>query len=79
MTTENPVCFLAQECSKRVEDTTARESVEIVFSAFKRMFGEHLNSLKWKNMVKHRISVATYNMQLTDMCAVPVVQRPPVH
>ena len=25
--------------------------VEIVFSAFKRMFGEHLYSLKWKNMV----------------------------
>ena len=25
--------------------------VEIVFSAFKRMFGEHLYSLKWKNMI----------------------------
>lgn len=25
--------------------------VEIVFSAFKRMFGEHTYSLKWKNRV----------------------------
>ena len=28
-----------------------RRIVEIVFSAFKRMFGEHLYSLKWKNMI----------------------------
>ena len=41
--------------------------VEIVFSAFKRMFGEHLYSLKWKNMVQEvRIKVATYN-RLVDM------------
>ena len=41
--------------------------VEIVFSAFKRMFGEHLYSLKWKNMVQEvRIKVAAYNM-LVDM------------
>ena len=39
----------------------------IVFSAFKRMFGEHLYSLKWKNMVQEvRIKVATYN-RLVDM------------
>ena len=37
--------------------------VEIVFSAFKRMFGEQLYSLKWKNMVQEvRIKVAAYNM-----------------
>ena len=36
--------------------------VEIAFSAFKRMFGEHLYSLKWKNMVQEvRIKVAAYN------------------
>lgn len=36
--------------------------MEIVFSAFKRIFGEHLYSLKWKNMVQEvRIKVATYN------------------
>ena len=41
--------------------------VEIVFPAFKRMFGEHLYSLKWKNMVQEvRIKVATYN-RLIDM------------
>ena len=33
-----------------------------MFSAFKRMFGEHLYSLKWKNIVQEvRIKVATYN------------------
>ena len=43
--------------------------VEIVFSAFKRMFGEHLYSLKWKNMVQEvRIKAATYN-RLVDMGA----------
>ena len=40
---------------------------EIVFSAFKRMFGEHLYQLKWKNVVQEvRIKVATYN-RLVDM------------
>ena len=39
--------------------------VEIVFSAFS-MFGEHLYSLKWKNMVQEvRIKVATYNKLVT--------------
>ena len=43
--------------------------VKIVFSAFKRMFGEYLYSLKWKNMVqKVRIKVAAYN-RLVDMGA----------
>ena len=43
--------------------------MEIVFSAFKRMFGEHPYSLKWKNMVQEvRIKVATYN-RLVDMGA----------
>ena len=43
--------------------------VEIVFSAFKRMFGEHLYSLKWKNMVQEvRIKVTAYN-RLVDMGA----------
>ena len=43
--------------------------VEIVFSAFKRMFGEHLYSLKWKNMVQEvRIKVVAYN-RLVDMRA----------
>ena len=43
--------------------------VEIAFSAFKRMFGEHLCSLKWKNTVQEvRIKVATYN-RLVDMGA----------
>ena len=41
--------------------------VEIAPSAFKRMFGERLYSLKWKNMVQEvRIKVATYN-RLVDM------------
>ena len=40
-----------------------------MFSAFKRMFGEHLYSLKWQNMVQEvRIKVATYN-KLIDMGA----------
>ena len=35
---------------------------EIVFSTFKRMFGEHLYSLKRKNMVQEvRIKVTTFN------------------
>ena len=43
--------------------------VEIVFSAFKRMFGEHLYSLKWKNMIQEvNLKVATYN-KLIDMGA----------
>ena len=43
--------------------------VEIVFSAFKRMFGEHLYSLKWKNMVQEvNLKVAAYN-KLIDMGA----------
>ena len=41
--------------------------VEIVFSAFKKMFGEHLHSLKWKNMVQEvRIKVAMCS-KLVDM------------
>ena len=40
-----------------------------MFSAFKRMFGEHLHSLKRKNMVQEvRIKVATYN-KLVDIGA----------
>ena len=43
--------------------------MEIVFSAFKRMFGEHLYSLKWKNMVQEvNLKVAAYN-KLIDMGA----------
>ena len=43
--------------------------VEIVFSAFKRMFGEHLYSLKWKNMIQEvNLKVAAYN-KLIDMGA----------
>ena len=43
--------------------------MEIAPSAFKRMFGERLYSLKWKNMVQEvRIKVATYN-RLVDMGA----------
>ena len=43
--------------------------VEIAPSAFKRMFGERLYSLKWKNMVQEvRIKVAAYN-RLVDMGA----------
>ena len=42
--------------------------VEIVFSAFKRM-GEHLYSLKWKNMIQEvNLKVSTYN-KLIDMGA----------
>ena len=42
---------------------------EIVFPAFKRMFGGHLYSLKWKNMVQEvQIKVATYNRRV-DMGA----------
>lgn len=41
--------------------------VEIVFSAFKRMFGESLYSLKWDNMVQEvNLKVATYN-KMIDM------------
>ena len=57
-----------EEWKKKVE-YGKRWLVEIVFSAFKRMFGEHLYSLKWKNMVQEvRIKVATYN-RLIDMGA----------
>ena len=43
--------------------------MEIVFSAFKRMFGEHLYSLKWKNMIQEgNLKVAAYN-KLIDMGA----------
>ena len=43
--------------------------VEIVFSAFKRMFGEHLYSLKWKNMIQEvNLKVTAYN-KLIDMGA----------
>ena len=57
-----------EEWKKKVE-YGKRWLVEIVFSAFKRMFGEHLYSLKWKNMVQEvRIKVATYN-RLVDMGA----------
>ena len=57
-----------EEWKKKVE-YGKRRLVEIVFSAFKRMFGEHLYSLKWKNMVQEvRIKVATYN-RLVDMGA----------
>ena len=59
---------LREEWKKRVE-YGKRWLVEIVFSAFKRMFGEHLYSLKWKNMVQEvRIKAATYN-RLVDMGA----------
>ena len=57
-----------EEWKKKVE-YGKRWLVEIVFSAFKRMFGEHLYSLKWKNMVQEvRIKVATHN-RLVDMGA----------
>ncbi len=50
-----------EEWKKRVK-YGRRWLVEIVFSAFKRIFGEHPYSLKWKNMVQEaRIKVATYN------------------
>ncbi len=49
--------------------TTSVPWVEIVFSAFKRMFGEHLYSLKWKNMIQEvNLKVAAYN-KLIDMGA----------
>ena len=49
---------LREEWKKKAE-YGKRWLVEIVFSAFKRMFGEHLYSLKWKNMVQEvRIKVA---------------------
>ena len=55
-----------EEWKKKVE-YGKRWLAEIAFSAFKRMFGEHLYSLKWKNMVQEvRIKVATYN-RLVDM------------
>ena len=54
---------------KKKAEYGKRWLVEIVFSAFKRMFGGHLYSLKWKNMVQEvRIKVATYN-RLVDMGA----------
>ena len=54
---------------KRKVEYGERWLVEIVFSAFKRMFGEYLYSLKWKSMVQEvRIKVATYN-RLVDMGA----------
>ena len=57
-----------EEWKKKVE-YGKRWLVETMFSAFKRMFGEHLYSLKWKNMVQEvRIKVATYN-KLIDMGA----------
>ena len=58
-----------EEWKKKVE-YGKRWLVEIVFSAFKRMFGEHLYSMVWwKNMVQEvRIKVATYN-KLVDMGA----------
>ncbi len=36
--------------------------VESVFSAFKRLFGEHLMALKWDNIMQEvRLKVALYN------------------
>ncbi len=36
--------------------------VESVFSAFKRLFGEHLMALKWDNIIQEvRLKVALYN------------------
>ena len=36
--------------------------VEYVFSAFKRMFGDHLLSLKWENIIQEmKLKVGTYN------------------
>ena len=59
---------LREEWKKNAE-YDKRWLVEIVFSAFKRMFGEHLYSLKWKNMVQEvRIKAAAYN-RLVDMGA----------
>ena len=59
---------LREEWKKRVE-YGKRRLAEIVFSAFERMFGGHLYSLKWKNMVQEvRIKAATYN-RLADMGA----------
>ena len=43
--------------------------MEIVFSAFKKMLGEHLYSLKWKNMIQEvNLKVTAYN-KLIDMRA----------
>ena len=59
---------LREEWKKRVK-YGKRWLAEIAFSTFKRMFGEHLYSLKWKNMVQEvRIKAATYN-RLVDMGA----------
>ena len=36
--------------------------IEIIISAFKRMFGDHLHSRKWENMVQEiKLRVAQYN------------------
>ena len=57
-----------EEWKERVE-YGKRWLVEIVFSVLKKILGEHLYSLKWKNMVQEiGIKVVTYN-KLVEMGA----------
>ena len=73
---DSRVWKMSNDEKKRLREEWKKKAVygkkwlaEIVFSTFKRMFGEHLYSLKWKNMVQEvRIKVAAYNM-LVDMGA----------
>ena len=58
-----------QEEWKKRAGYSRRWLVEIVLSAFKKIFGEHPYSLKWESMVQEvRIKVSTYN-RLIDMGA----------
>ena len=44
---------------------------ESVFSAFKRLFGEHLMALKWDNIVQEvRLKVIQYNIYVNPPCGV---------
>jgi len=48
---------------KKNHDYLYRWAVESVFSAFKRIFGEHVKAVRWKNMVKElMLMTSIYNM-----------------
>ncbi len=51
-----------QACWKARIGYSHRWIVESVFSAFKRLFSEHLMALKWDNILQEvRLKVALYN------------------
>jgi len=48
---------------KKNHDYLYRWAAESVFSAFKRIFGEHVKAVRWRNMVKElMLMTSIYNM-----------------